>query len=424
MSMGAFSASLAGLNANQQKLSVIGNNLSNINTIGFKSSTVEFADLVSQTVGGTSHNPMQVGLGVTTGSISPNFSQGGIENTGVATNVAIQGNGFFVVGSAAAGGSHSYTRAGDFGFNSNGTLVTAGGDPVLGYTGTDPVTGAVLTSGQPGAITIPPGVLRSPVPTTTFSTVTNLETATPVGGTFATSVQMFDALGVPHVASVTFTNTASGAWDYSISVPGAEVTGGTPGTPSVIATGSLTFDANGRLDTVNGAAAGEVTITSPAWSDGATATDFNWSLVDANGVSTLTGYSSPSATMSVTQNGASAGSVDAISINSRGELVASFGAGRSVTVAQLALANFNNSQGLTKLGANGFGETESSGMANVGVAGSGGRGTLIGSSLEQSNVDIAQEFTQMILAQRGYQANSKSITVADELLVETLNLKR
>lgn len=428
MSMGAFSASLAGLNANQQKLSVIGNNLSNINTIGFKSSTVEFADLVSQNVGGTSHNPMQVGLGVTTGSISPNFSQGGIENTGVATNVAIQGNGFFVIGSrgasAAGAQSHSYTRAGDFGFNASGTLVTASGDPVLGYTATDPVTGAVLTSGQPASINIPPGVLRPPVATTSFATVTNLETSAAAGDTFSTSVQMYDALGVPHVASVTFTNTASGAWDYSITVPGAEVAGGTAGTPFEIGTGSVGFDANGRLDTVNGAAAADVTITSPAWANGATATDFTWDLVDENSSGSITGFSSPSATTSVTQNGASAGSIDSLSINATGELIASFGAGRSVTIAQLALASFNNPQGLTKLGANGYGETESSGIANIGTAGSGGRGTLIGSSLEQSNVDIAQEFTQMILAQRGYQANSKSITVADEMLVETLNLKR
>ena len=428
MSMGAFSASLAGLNANQQKLSVIGNNLSNINTIGFKSSTVEFADLVSQNVGGTSHNPMQVGLGVTTGSISPNFSQGGIENTGVATNVAIQGNGFFVVGSrgVTAGGasSRSYTRAGDFGFDATGTLVTASGDPVLGYTASDPATGAILTSGQPSSINIPPGVLRPPVATTTFATVTNLETAAAVGDTYSTSVQMYDALGVPHVASVTFTNTASGAWDYSVTVPGAEVTGGTVGTPFEIATGAMAFDANGRLATVNGAAAADVTVTSPAWLNGATATDFTWSLMDANGSGTITGFSSPSATTSVTQNGASAGSIDSLSINSTGELVASFGAGRSVTIAQLSLANFANAQGLSKLGANGYGETEASGIANIGTAGSGGRGTLIGSSLEQSNVDIAQEFTQMILAQRGYQANSKSITVADEMLQDTLNLKR
>nr|MBP8274180.1 flagellar hook-basal body complex protein [Acidobacteriota bacterium] len=351
------------------------------------------------------------------------------ENTGIATNVAIQGNGFFVVGDGNAGNggqpaTRSYTRAGNFGFDASGTLVTATGEQVLGYTAVDAATGAILTSGQPTSITVPPGVLRPPVGTTSFGTVTNLSATTAVGATFSTSVQMFDALGVSHVANVTFTNTATGAWDYSVTVPGAEVTGGTAGTPFEIAAGALAFDANGNLATVDGAAAADVTITSPAWINGATPTDFTWDLIDANGVSPLTGFSAPSATSSVTQNGAAAGTIDSITINSDGELIASFGAGRSVTVAQLALANFNNPAGLTKLGANRFGETESSGIANVGVAATGGRGSLIGSSLEQSNVDIAQEFTQMILAQRGYQANSKSITVADELLVETLNLKR
>jgi flagellar hook protein FlgE len=416
-----FSASLSGLNVNQQKLNVIGNNLANINTIGFKASTVQFMDLVSQSVGGSSANPMQVGLGVTTGSISPSFKQGGIENTGVPTNVAIQGNGFFVVGDA---NNRSYTRAGDFSFDADGMLVTSDGLPVQGFTATDPVTGAIITTGQPGSILVPPGVLRAPTATTQFGTVTNLNADAIVNSEFTASVQIYDALGSPHVATITYTNTAAGAWDYEISVPGEEVAGGTAGTPEVIATGSISFDGNGILDQVNGAAAADVVITSPAWANGATATDFTWDLVDANGVATITGYDGPSATSSVTQNGAAAGTINSISINSEGQILATFGTGSSVAVGQLAMANFNNPQGLVKLGSNRYGESASAGIPNVGIAGTGGRGTLIGSSLEQSNVDIAQEFTQMILAQRGYQANSKSITVADELLVDTLNLKR
>jgi flagellar hook protein FlgE len=417
----SFSASLSGLNANQQKLSVIGNNLANINTIAFKSSTVQFADLVSQSVGGSSANPMQVGLGVTTGSISPNFRQGGIENTGVPTNVAIQGSGFFVIGDSS---HRSYSRAGDFSFDANGMLVTADGQPVQGYTATDPVTGAVITTGQPANIIVPPGILRAPVATTHFGTVSNLNAAAAVGDTWTASVQIYDALGAAHVATVTYTNTAVGDWDYDIGVDGAEVTGGTAGTPSSIATGSISFDSAGKLTTVNGGAAANVTITSPTWANGATATDFDWALLDANGLATLTGYSAKSQNSSVTANGSPAGTIDGISINADGELVATFGAGKSITVGSLALANFNNPQGLVKLGSNLFGESAAAGIANVGVAGTGGRGTLIGSSLEQSNVDIAQEFTQMILAQRGYQANSKSITVADELMQDTLNLKR
>jgi flagellar hook protein FlgE len=416
-----FSASLSGLNVNQQKLNVIGNNLANINTIGYKASTVQFMDLVSQSVGGSSANPMQVGLGVTTGSISPSFKQGGIENTGVPTNVAIQGNGFFVVGDST---NRSYTRAGDFAFDADGMLVTADGLPVQGYTATDPTTGAIITTGQPGSILVPPGVLRAPTATTQFGTVTNLDSAAIVAGEFTASVQVYDSLGTPHVATITYTNTAPGAWDYEMTVPGEEIAGGTVGTPSVIGTGNLSFDGDGKLDLVNGAAAADVDIVGPAWANGATSTDFTWDLVDVNGVASLTGFDGPSATSSVTQNGAAAGTINSISINSEGEILATFGTGSSVSVGQLALANFNNPQGLVKLGSNRFGESASAGIPNVGVAGTGGRGTLIGSSLEQSNVDIAQEFTQMILAQRGYQANSKSITVADELLVDTLNLKR
>jgi flagellar hook protein FlgE len=416
-----FSASLSGLNVNQQKLNVIGNNLANINTIGYKASTVQFMDLVSQSVGGSSANPMQVGLGVTTGSISPSFKQGGIENTGVPTNVAIQGNGFFVVGDSS---NRSYTRAGDFSFDADGMLVTSEGLPVQGFTAADPVTGDIITTGQPGSIMVPPGVLRAPTATTSFGTVTNLDARAVVGKEFTASVQVYDSLGTPHVATITYTNTGPGAWDYEMTVPGEEIAGGTAGTPEVIATGDVTFDGDGKLDLVDGAAAADVTITGPAWANGATATDFDWDIVDANGVASITGFDGPSATSSVTQNGSAAGTINSISINSEGEILATFGTGSSVAVGQLALANFNNPQGLVKLGSNRYGESASAGIPNVGVAGTGGRGSLIGSSLEQSNVDIAQEFTQMILAQRGYQANSKSITVADELLVDTLNLKR
>jgi flagellar hook protein FlgE len=417
----SFSASLSGLFANQQKLNVVGNNLANINTIAFKSSTVVFSDLVSQSVGGSSANPMQIGLGVTTGAISPNFSQGGTENTGVPTNVAIQGSGFFVVGNSA---ERSYTRAGDFSFDSNGLLVTSDGKPVQGYTAIDPTTGTIISTGQPGNIVVPPGALRPPVTTTQFGTLTNLDINAPIGTTVTSSVQIYDALGSAHVATLTYTNTGPGAWDYDITVPGQEISGGAAGTPESIASGDLTFTALGVLNQVDGAAAADVAITGPTWANGAAATGITWDLVDANGVAAITGFAATSATSSVTQNGAAAATVSGLSINSAGEIIATFGAGKTVAVGQLAIASFNNPQGLVKIGGNMFGESAAAGVPNVGTAGTGGRGALIGSALEQSNVDIAQEFTQMILAQRGYQANGKSITTADEILQDTLNLKR
>jgi flagellar hook protein FlgE len=422
MAVGSFSAGLSGLNANSVYLSVIGNNLANINTVGFKSSSVTFMDLVSQNAGGSSGNPMQVGLGVVTGSISPVFSQGAIENTREATNVAIQGNGLFVVRGDAG---NAYTRAGNFSFNADGKLVTPDGYFVQGYTATDPVTGAIVTTGTPTDIAVPPGVLRAPAATNTFSTLTNLDAGAATGTTFTTSVRIYDALGESHVATLTYTKqAAAGAWNYTVTVPGDEIQGGTAGTPFQVGTGSVGFDANGKLTTVNGAAPADVVINTPAWTNGAAPSAWTWDIMDANNQPSLTGFASPSATSSISQNGSAAGMIDNISITGDGTILATFGAGQTVAVGQLALASFNNPKGLVKMGSNRYGESQAAGIPNVGVAGTGGRGTLIGSALEQSNVDIATEFTQMILAQRGYQANSKTITVSDEILVDTLALKR
>jgi flagellar hook protein FlgE len=422
MAVGSFSAGLSGLNANGTALSVIGNNLSNINTIGFKSSAVSFSDLVSQNVGGTSANPMQVGLGVGTGSISPVFSQGAVESTREATNVAIQGNGFFVVQNDAG---NAYTRAGNFTLDLDGALVTPDGFRVQGYTARNPVTGAIITDGTMTDLIVPPGVLRDPTATTQIQTVSNLDARAVTGDTYTTDVQIYDSLGATHVATITYTRqAANGTWTYDVTVPGAEIAGGVAGTPFNVATGTLVFNAFGVLTTVNGGAAADVTINTPTWNNGATTSQWRWDLVDATGTPSLTGFASTSATSSKSQNGSAAARIESVSINASGEIIATFGAGQTISVGQLAIANFNNPKGLVKLGSNKYGESEAAGIANVGAAGTGGRGSLIGSAVEQSNVDIAQEFTQMILAQRGYQANSKTITVSDELLQETLNLKR
>jgi len=422
MAVGSFSAGLSGLNANGQALSVIGNNLANINTVGFKASTVSFTDLVSQSVGGSGGNPMQIGLGVSTGSISPVFSQGAIENTREATNVAIQGNGLFVI--KDEDGGICYTRAGNFSFDDTGVLISPDGWRVQGYTQRDPVTGNILTAVAPTDILIPPGVLRAPTATTNVQAQVNLDpnvVIDPVNPEFTTSIQMYDALGSPHVLTVDFNRTGAGAWTYTVTVPQVDVTG-VVGAPVTLTTGNLTFNGAGVLT----APAADITIPPPAtWANGATPNAITWDVVPALGASPiLTSFASPSATSSINQNGSAAGQVDNVVINSSGEIVATFGAGQTVVVGQLAMANFNNPKGLLKMGSNRYSESAASGIANVGVAATGGRGSIIGSALESSNVDMATEFTQMILAQRGYQANSRSITVADEILVETLQMKR
>lgn len=422
MALGSFSAGLSGLRASSIYLGVIGNNLANLNTIGFKASAVHFMDLVSQTIGGNTANPMQVGLGVGTGSISPVFTQGGIESTQKGTNAAIQGNGFFLVRNASG---LSFTRAGNFTLNSAGQLVTNDGARVQGWMSIDPLTGSPVTSGQPVDIVVPPGVLRPPQVTSQFKTVTNLDASALVGSTFSTTVNTVDALGITHSLTITYTKTAANTWTTEMTVPGAEITGGTAGTPFVLASGTMTlaFDATGKLATIGGAAPTDRTITTPTWINGAAASTWTWDVIDGTTAS-LSQFSSPSATALITQNGSSAGQVDNVTIASDGRIVATVGASEAIAIGQLAIANFNNPEGLAKLGSNRYAETQTSGIANVGIAGTGGRGELIGNAIEQSNVDVAAEFTHMILAQRGYQANAKSITVADELMVETMNLKR
>jgi flagellar hook protein FlgE len=422
MAVGSFSSGLAGLTANSTYLSVIGNNLANINTVGFKSSVVSFADLVSQTVGGTSTNPMQIGLGVATGSISPVFSQGPIENSSEATNVAIQGNGFFMVRND---GGTAYTRAGVFTFDSEGALVTPDGWKVQGYTQLDPLTNQVITTGQPTDIIIPPGDLRPPVTTTSFNAEINLDANAVISANpeYATTVRIYDSKGAPHVVSLIFNRQGPGAWDVDVRVSNAD-TGALPadGQTSIL-TGAplaLTFNANGQLT----APAAPINLNPVLWSNGATSPALAWTVAGPGQQPTLTSFNSASAAGSITQNGSPAGQVDSVAINSSGEIVATFGAGQTVVVGQLALANFNNPKGLVKMGSNRYGESQAAGSANIGTPGSGGRGGIIGNALESSNVDIAQEFTRMILAQRGYQANSRSITTADEILVETLGLKR
>jgi flagellar hook protein FlgE len=303
--------------------------------------------------------------------------------------------------------------------------VTPDGHFLQGYTGIDPVTGAVIATGPLSNITVNRGVLRAPTATTSFTSQTNLDATTAAGATFSTSIQTYDSLGAPHVATITFTKqAAAGAWTYQVTVPGAEVTGGVAGTPFAVGNGTVGFDGTGQLTSVNGGAPADVNIATPGWTNGAGASAWAWNIVDPNGGFTLSSYASPSSTSSITQNGVPPGTMDNIAITADGTITGTFGGGQTIAIAQIALATFNNMKGLAKLGSNLYMETEAAGLPSIGVPGTGARGTLFGSAIELSNVDIAQEFTQMILAQRGYQANSKTITVSDELLLDTLNIKR
>jgi flagellar hook protein FlgE len=365
---------------------------------------------------------------VATGSISPVFSQGTLENSAEATNVAIQGQGFFMV---RGDGGTAYTRAGVFSFDSDGALVTPDGWKVQGYTQLDPLTNQVITTGQPTDIIVPPGDLRPPVTTTTFNAEINLDAnaAMTANPEYATTVRIYDSKGAPHVVSLIFNRTGPGTWTVDARIPNEDIGGAPGGTTSLLgALQPLTFNAQGQLTNPPPGDDIELNLPPPGtWANGATSPQIVWTVQPPVGSTygpSLTSFNAASAAGSITHNGAPAGQVDSVAINAKCEIVATFGAGQTVVVGQLALANFNNPQGLVKMGSNRYGESQAAGVPNVGIPGTGGRGTVTGNALESSNVDIAQEFTRMILAQRGYQANSRSITTADEILVETLGLKR
>jgi flagellar hook protein FlgE len=433
MGFSSFYAGLSGMQAYASQLNVIGNNLANVNTIGFKTARMTFQDLLYQTAIGSGQNPAQIGLGVQTAAVDSLFSQGSLQGTGVVTDLAIQGNGFFVLQDSQ--GARAFSRAGNFSLDKNGDLATSSGALVQGYTTRD-ANGNIVTSGAIGCINIPPGLTAPPRETTAFTATTNLNvsarvddplTAANEAETFSTTLQVFDSLGARHDLTLSFTPVDTNAdgrldqWAYQVTVAGGDVAGGTAGTPFVLSSGNLTFDAKGKLQVPSG----DLAITTPAWTNGGAAQTLTWRLFDpASGESKITGYDGASATSTVNQDGYSAGTLRTLVINNDGQVDGVFTNGSTLHLARVALATFNNPNGLLKAGFNGFLEATASGSATIGAANTGGRGAIAASSLELSNVDITQELTDMITAERGYQANSRIITTTDQVIQEALNLKR
>jgi flagellar hook protein FlgE len=410
--MPSFSIPLSGLDASSTDLSVIANNLANLNTVGFKGQDTQFQDLFYQQIGSSGDgNPIQEGVGTSVAGITEDLTQGSIQSTGVPTDVAIQGSGYFIV---QKDGETLYTRAGNFSLGPTGQLLTQDGAEVEGYPA---VNGVVNANAILGPLTIATGQTNPPKATGNVQLTANLDSDTPVGGSFSTAVSVNDALGATHVLTYNFTKTAANTWTYSITIPAADV-GGT-GAPVVINTGTLTFNGNGQLVTP----AADVTgITVTGLADGASNLTFNWNLYDANGNGLLTQVSSASATAATQQDGYASGSLVSFTIGNDGTIQGVFSNGQTTPLGQIALASFANDQGLSRNGSNEYLSTLASGAANVGAPTTGGRGSLTGGSLEQSNVDIATQFAQLIVAQSSYQANAKSITTFDQVTQTAINL--
>ncbi len=512
--MPSFSIPLSGLDTSSTGLSVIANNLANLNTVGFKGQSALFQDLFYQQIGTSGNgNALQVGVGSSVAGISSQLTQGSTQSTGVPTDVAIQGDGFFIVNKA---GEALYTRAGNFSVGADGQLLSQDGGAVQGY---QAVNGVIQANATLGAISVPTGLINPPKATTQVQLALNLnagggltasaasqqtgsgipggtvlktgtqititdgtntmtytaaagdtltqavaainanvnftaslsgnnlivnatngnainfplntltdaasstlaESFTPTGtntaaGTFSTSIVVQDALGASHVLTYNFTKTAANTWTYQLTIPAGDLKAG--GNP-VVSSGTLTFNGSGQLVTP---ATNVTGLTIANLANGSNPLNFAWNLFNGGGGGLVTQVAGPSATSSTQQDGYASGSLLSFTIGSDGVIQGIFSNGQTSPLGQIAMATFSNEQGLLRNGSNEFLSSLASGAADIGTPGTGGRGTLSGGSLEQSNVDIATEFAQLIVAERGYQANAKAVTTFDQVTQTTISL--
>jgi flagellar hook protein FlgE len=418
MAFTAFSTALSALSAHTTAVDVVANNLANLNTTGFKTSSVVFHDLVTQSLG---LGETQVGLGIARPLTLRQFAQGALQSSSGSLDAAIQGDGFFILRDLS--GAMLLTRGGVFHADDAGNLLTATGERVQGWT---EAGGVVDTNGPIGNIVVPVGTLRAPMATTLFSLSMNLDSAGVVGepsGTFSTPLEIVDSLGITHVLTVNYTKTGANTWDYDVSIPGADLASGTPGTPSSLGTGSLTFDANGHLATP-AAVPGTVSFAIAGLNSGAADMTVDWGLYEVDGTAKLTQYAQSSAVAAVSQNGTAAAQLVRVGLSDGGKILAQYSNGEQRVVGQLALAAVRNPDSLMAVGNNNYQLTARTAMPAIGVPQTGGRGKVLGSSVESSTVDIAQEFTNLIMLQRGYQANARVVTAVDEISQETMNMKR
>jgi flagellar hook protein FlgE len=393
-------------------MSVVGNNIANSNTVGFKASYTSFADILSQSLGGAVGGN-QVGRGVALSDIGTVFSQGSFENTTNGTDLAIEGAGFFIVADSSG---RYYTRAGNFIMDEEGYLVSPGGFKLQGYA-TD-ATGALITSVSDINVA---NVSSAPKQTSGFSISANLDGSARLGDEYSTTITMYDSIGEAIPLSITFTKLGTGnAWTYTASIP--------PSMGTATGSGTIEFDADGNVGTFD---------SSTTFSDksffidlpGTGGADFTvtwdvWDSATSGPTTDLTGYAAASDTNALFQDGYSPGAIQTISVDQDGQIIGLFTNGQTRTLGQVLLADFVSPYGLTKMGRSLYAESANSGQPTVGSPNTGGRGRIASNSLEMSNVDMASEFVKMITTQRAYQANAKVITTSDELLSELMTIKR
>lgn len=408
----AFNTALSGLSADSTAVSVVGNNIANLNTTGFKASSVTFADVMSATL--SADGSTQLGMGVKTPVTSRDFSQeGSLVPTTNALDVAIQGQGFLI--DKTANGAVLYTRDGNLKTDAGGTLMNAQGEAIQGWIG---AAGKINTNAPLGNIVVPTGTLEPAVPTANMDLNMNLDaTAAAVSApltagnaSYSTSIQVFDSLGEAQTLTMNFWKTGTGAWTWGVSTPNGTTT----------STGTLSFDTNGNLTSpASNPASPNVAIT--GMSDGAANMNINFNFF-ANGAPVITQYAQQSSTASTSQDGSAPASVTGVGIGSGGVVLASLSNGKQLQVGQVAVANFTNPGSLIAVGNNDYQVSGLTSEPAIGSAGTGGRGDVEGSTLESSTVDIATEFTRLMTFQNSYEANSRVITTANTMEQQTVNL--
>ncbi len=455
---------VSGMQNHQTRLDVIGNNVANVNTTGFKRGRVNFHDMISQQLSGAASpttevggvNPKEVGLGVMVASIDTIFTQGNLQSTGVSTDVAIQGNGFFVLKN---GEETFYSRAGAFGVDSEGTLVNpANGMRVQGWMAEE-LNGEMIlnTAGSTEDLIIPVGTKDPAKATENVNFACNLNKNTPeildgaseadiAKGTWTTEQKIYDSFGNTHMLSVSFTRVTGNPnqWQATVLIDpdNADTTqtrvglGTTDGTANTFL---VNFDNTGTLLSVTDSAGN---VTNP---EGEIVLQASFNVPESNAdeagnpyrqtlninlgtigsqKNTITQSASQSSTKAYYQDGYTMGYLDNFKIDSSGIITGVYSNGTNRVIGQIALATFTNQGGLEKAGENTYVESNNSGLANIGTSGIAGKGSMLAGALEMSNVDLTEQFTDMIVTQRGFQASSKTIQTADTLLDTVLNLKR
>ncbi|MDR0494106.1 MAG: flagellar hook protein FlgE [Treponema sp.] len=458
---------VSGLQNHQTRMDVIGNNISNINTTGFKRNRVNFQDMLYQQLQGAARptdeiggvNPKEVGLGMSVASIDTVHLQGALQSTGITTDLALQGNGFFILDSA---GKQLFTRAGAFTVDEAGLMVNpANGMKVQGWMARELEGYTVIDVSRPVTDMIIPIGSKDPAKaTTTVNFACNLDKRIPeipenptgrqiLDGTWATQIDIYDSFGDKHILQVEFTKVAgtNNSWNAAVIVdpqnenPTNTAIGLGEEAPPVggPATFTVNFSNNGTLlsaEDGGGNLSGEggqvqmfvaydVQNTTPDENGNPVRQEFVLDLGQVGGFTrSITQYAEQSSSKAVEQDGRTMGYLEEFKIDSSGIITGVFTNGTTRPLAQVAVATFANQGGLEKAGDNTFRQSNNSGLANIGASSSADKGKIISGVLEMSNVDMAEQFTDMIVTQRGFQANSRTIQTADQLLQELLTLKR